>query len=262
MKNLVEIYEYREMIFSLVHRDLRGRYKGSVLGFFWTFLNPLLQLMVYTMVFSVILKNGIEEYYIFLFVALVPWIFFSSCLTGGSTCVLSHQNMVKKIYFPREVLPISYVLSTFINMILSFLVVFAVLIFSGFGVNPKALLYLPVIMLIELLLALGITFLTSSLCIYFRDIQYILAILSMAWQFFTPIVYKPEQVEGALPDNLYKLWKLNPMNPITIAYRQILYYKQTPDMRTLGEAVVFGMIFLVVGYVVYRQLQRGFAEEL
>ena len=92
-----EIYQYRQMIFSLVRKDLRGRYKGSVLGFMWTFINPLLQLMVYTIVFSVIMRNGIEQYYLFLFVALVPWIFFSSALTGGSTSILGSADMVKKM---------------------------------------------------------------------------------------------------------------------------------------------------------------------
>ena len=101
MNVLKEIYEYRQMIFSLVQRDLRGRYKGSVLGFLWTFLNPLLQLVVYTLVFSVIMRAGIEDYYIFLFVALVPWLFFSSALTGGAGSVLASKDMVKKIYFPN-----------------------------------------------------------------------------------------------------------------------------------------------------------------
>ena len=118
MKLLKELYAYREMIISLVRKDLRGRYKGSVLGFLWTFINPLLQLMVYTIVFSVILRAGIDKFYLFLFVALVPWIFFSSAVTGGATSILSQQDMVKKIYFPRQVLPISYVTSSFVNMLL------------------------------------------------------------------------------------------------------------------------------------------------
>lgn len=124
MKLLNELYAYREMIVSLVRKDLRGRYKGSVLGFLWTFINPLLQLMVYTVVFSVIMRAGIDKFYLFLFVALVPWIFFSSAITGGATSILSQQDMVKKIYFPRQVLPISYVTSSFVNMLLCFLVIF------------------------------------------------------------------------------------------------------------------------------------------
>lgn len=168
MERIKEIYNYRQMIFRLVRKDLRGRYKGSVLGFFWTFLNPLLQLLVYTMVFSVIMRSGIDKYYLFLFVALVPWIYFSSSLTGGATSILGSGDMVKKIYFPREVMPIAYMTSSFVNMLLSFLVVFAVLIVTGYGVNPVAMLYLPIIMIVEYILGLGIALLTSALTVYLQ----------------------------------------------------------------------------------------------
>lgn len=262
MERLKEIYEYRQMIFRLVHKELRGRYKGSALGFFWTFLNPLLQLIVYTMVFSVIMRSGIEQYYLFLFVALVPWIFFSASLTGGATSILGSADMIKKIYFPREVMPIAYVTSAFVNMVLSFFVVFAVLIVTGYGINLIALLYLPVIMLVEYLLGLGIALLTSALTVFFRDLAYILGIVAMAWQFLTPVMYSQDMVEEALPNSLLQLWNLNPMTPIINAYRDILYYKTTPQINTLVAAVVLGVVILVIGEIVFVKLQKGFAEEL
>ena len=147
VKHLKELYDYREMIISLVKRDLRGRYKGSVLGFLWTFINPLLQLLVFTMVFKIIMRANYEQYYLFLFVALVPWMFFASSIQDGSTSILREKDMVKKIYFPREVMPIATVTSGFVNMLLTFLVIFAVLIVSGRGINPLALLFLPVVMI-------------------------------------------------------------------------------------------------------------------
>ncbi|EKC79708.1 ABC-2 type transporter, partial [human gut metagenome] len=174
MKHLKEMYEYREMIFSLVKKDLRGRYKGSVLGFMWTFINPLLQLLVFTLVFSIIMRANYEQYYLFLFVALVPWMFFGSSVQDGSTCIMRESNMVKKIYFPREVIPISTVTSAFINMILTFVVVFIVLLISGRGINLVALLYLPVVMIVEYILCLGIGLIVSALTVYLRDLQYIL----------------------------------------------------------------------------------------
>lgn len=253
-----EIYEYRQMIISLVKKELRGRYKGSVLGFMWTFLNPLLQLLVYTMVFSLIMKSGIEKYYLFLFVALVPWIFFSSSLTGGATCILGSADMIKKIYFPREVMPVSYVTSAFINMILSFLVVFAVLFVTGYGFRFAALIYLPFIMIVEYLLALGMVLLVSALTVYFRDLAYILSILTMAWQFLTPVMYASEMV----PENLMGIWKLNPMTPVIEAYRAVLYYKQVPDAYTLLFALIAGIVVLLIGESAFRKLQRNFAEEL
>ena len=253
-----ELWRYREMVFSLVKRDLKSRYKGSVLGFFWMFLNPLLQLCVYTIVFSTIMRMDIEKYYLFLFVALVPWIFFSTCLSGGTTVIFNHQDMIKKIYFPREVLPLSYTLSQFVNMILSFVVIFVVVFVSGIRIEPTALLYLPLIMLVEFILALGVTFLVSGLTVYLRDLQQILGIVSMAWMYLTPVLYSVEMV----PEEWMTLFYLNPMTSIVIAYRDILYYGRAPQMSTLLNAVVLGVAVLIVGKLSFSRLQRGFAEEL
>lgn len=258
MKLLKEIYRYREMIISLVQRDLRGRYKGSVLGFFWTFLNPLLQLGVYTLVFSVIMRNGISDYYMFLFVALVPWMFFSTSLTGGSACVLNQKNLVQKIYFPRQVLPIAFVTAQFINMILSFLIIFVALIAFGKGFNFIALYYLPFIMLIEYLLALGITLLMSSVTVYLRDMEYVLGIVAMAWQFLSPVIYSIEQV----PEELRRVFLANPMTSILTAYRDVLYYKQIPAIETLVNAFLLSILLLIIGWYSFGKLSRRFAEEL
>lgn len=258
MKLLKELYAYREMIFSLVRRDLKGRYKGSVLGFLWTFLNPLLQLCVYTLVFSVIMRNDIEAYYLFLFVALIPWIFFSTCLSGGASCILAQQDMVKKIYFPREVLPVSFVTSQFINMVFSFIVVFAVILISGRGINLLALACLPIIMIVEYILALGFTMICSAVTVYVRDLEYILVIVSMAWQYLSPVLYPVEWV----PDTLRGIFYLNPMAPVIIAYRDILYYKQVPELGTLIHAAIFGIVLLAVGIVVFDKLKKRFVENL
>lgn len=256
MNLLKEIYTYREMVFSLVRRDLQGRYKGSVLGFLWTFLNPLLQLGVYTLVFSVILRDGIEDYYLFLFVALVPWIFFQTSVSGGASCIWDQQDMVKKIYFPREVLPLSFVISQFVNMFLSLLVVFAVLIVSGKGVNIIAVLYLPLIMFIEFLLSLSMAMVVSGITVYLRDIQYILNIIMMAWQFLSPVLYSVERV----PAELMPIFLMNPMTPVIIAYRDILYYKQVPLVSTLVHACAMGVIVLFLGIFIFSRLKRRFAE--
>lgn len=258
MKLIKELFAYREMISSLVRRDLKGRYKGSVLGFLWTFVNPLLQLCVYTVVFSVIMPTGIEKFYLFLFVALVPWIFFNMCVTGGTSVIFAQQDMVKKIYFPREVLPIAYVTSQFVNMLLTFLVIFAVLIIGGVGISFRALIWLPLIMIIEYILALGIALLCSGLAVYFRDLEHILGIVTMAWMYMTPILYPIDRV----PESLRSIYYLNPMTPIIIAYRDILYYKQAPQMGTLINALLLGVIFIIVGEFAFSKLKRHFAEEL
>lgn len=262
MKHLKEMYEYREMIFSLVKKDLRGRYKGSMLGFMWTFINPLLQLLVFTLVFSIIMRANYEQYYLFLFVALVPWMFFGSSVQDGSTCIMRESNMVKKIYFPREVIPISTVTSAFINMILTFVVVFIVLIFSGRGINPVALLYLPVVMIVEYILCLGIGLIVSALTVYLRDLQYILGIVVMALQYMTPVMYGVDMVERSGAGQwLILIFNLNPMTPIIKIYRQIIYYGEVPELGSLLLAVIIGIAFIIIGELLFKKLQKGFAEE-
>ena len=258
MNKIRDIYQDRTMIASLIRRDLRGRYKGSVLGFAWTFVNPLLQLLVYTVVFSIIMRAGIEDYYLFLFVALIPWIFFSESLVSGAGCIRAQQEMVKKIYFPREVLPISQVTSRLVNMLLSLLVVLAVLLISGKGINLAVLPYLIPVVLVEYMLVLGIAFIASAVTVYFRDLEYILGIVSMAWQFLTPVMYSVEMV----PEELRSIFMANPMTSVIIAYRDILYYKQVPHMQTLLLATVFGIGLLIVGWFVFGRLEKHFVEEL
>ena len=258
MNTIKEIFLYRELIYSLVRKDLRGRYLGTSLGFFWTFLNPLLQLLVYNLIFSIILRNNIEKYYLFLFIGLIPWMFIASCISSGSMVVINEGALVTKTYFPREVLPISFVTSGFINMLLSFLVVFVVVFASGVQVNIIAWLYLPVIMLVQYIFALGITMITSALTVYFRDLQHILNILQMAWMFLTPIMYS----HTIVPENLLPIFYLNPMTPIIVAYRDILYYARSPDLETLARAVFLGLLFVIFGFLIFGRLKRGFAEEI
>lgn len=258
MQLFSEIYAYREMIFSLVRRDLKGRYKGSILGFFWTFLNPLLQLCVYTIVFSMILKSDVEEYYLHLFVALVPWLFFSVSVSGGSSCIRCQQDLVKKIYFPREVLPISFVTSQFVNMLLSLIVVLVVVLFSGRGLAFGALLYMPAIMVVQYVLCLGAAFIISAATVYIRDLEYLSGIITLAWQFLTPVMYSIDIV----PERFMSLFMLNPMTPVVVAYRDILYYGRAPKLETLAHATGVGIGLLIIGFLVFGKLKRRFAEEL
>ncbi|MBQ8297438.1 MAG: ABC transporter permease [Ruminococcus sp.] len=258
MNTLREIYDYRQMIFSLVRKDLRGRYKGSVLGFLWTFINPLLQLVVYTVVFSYILPTNIDKYYLYLFVGLIPWIFFSASITGGSSSIVAQKDLIKKIYFPRQVIPISYVTSCFVNMLLSFIVIFIVVLISGVGFNPLALLCLPVIMLVEYILALGMAMLSSAITVYFRDLEHILGIITMAWMYMTPIMYD----KSIVPQQLIPIFNLNPMTHVIECYRDVLYYKQIPELTSLVSSFALGLLFLVLGYLVFQKLQKHFAEEL
>lgn len=258
MKELKEIWNYRQMIVGLVRRELRGRYKGSILGFLWTFINPLLQLVVYTIVFSVIMRAGIEKYYLFLFVALIPWIFFSSSVAGGCSCILNNKDMVTKIYFPREVLPIAHVSTGLINMLYSLIVVLVVVMLSGVNLTLQALLCLPVIIVVEYVLSLGLALIVSAVTVFFRDLEHFMGIVIMAWQFLTPVMYSVEQV----PANIRSIFSWNPMTQVIIAYRDILYYGTVPKLETLTASCVWGVASVIIGWMVFRKLQRKFSEEL
>lgn len=257
MRIIKELYDYREMLSNLVRKDLKVRYKGSVLGFLWTFLNPLLQLIVYTIVFSTIMRTNIDKFYIYLFIGLIPWLFFATCIQAGSTSILMNKDLIKKIYFPRIILPISTVNSAFMNMFYSMIVVLLTILVSGIGFS-KYILLLPLAMIMQYILVLGMTFIFSALNVYFRDLEYILNIIVMMWFYLTPIVYKIEMI----PEK-YRFWfYLNPMTGIINFYRNILYYKRMPSFNAFGGILIYGIIMIVIGYFVFEKLQKNFAEEL
>ena len=258
LQRVRNIYEYRDMIYSLVRRELRGRYKGSVLGFLWTYINPLCQVIVYSAVFSVIFKVQIEKFYLYLIIGMMPWTFFNSSVQGGATCVRAQSDLVKKIYFPREVVPISYVTSTFVNMLLSFIIVFLAVLTAGWGVNFTALLFLPLIMVIEYLLALGLAFLVSSVTVYFRDLEQILGVLIMAWIYVTPIMYDVDYI----PESLRGIFFLNPMTPVICVYHDILYYKTVPTTRYLLQSGLVSVVIFAIGFWLFTRLDKNFAEEM
>ena len=241
----------------LVRKELRTRYKGSFLGFLWTFLNPLLQLVVYSTVFSLIMRVKIEHYAIYLFIALIPWTFFSTALQGGATSVVQSKELLKKIYFPRIVLPLATVSAAFMNMVYSMIVVLAVVLFGGLGLSWYAL-YLPVILALSYIFVLGISILFSALTVYFRDLEHLLSIFIMALFYLTPIVYTIDMVPEAYRSIAY----LNPMTSIIGAYRDILYYQRSPIDQNLLPLLLWGIASIVIGFVCFNCLQRHFVEEM
>ena len=257
MKIIKDLYDYREMLYNLVRKDLKARYKGSFLGFLWTFLNPLLQLIVYTIVFSTIMRVNIDKFYIYLFVGLIPWIFFTTSIQTGVVSIMMNKDLIKKIYFPRIILPISTVNSAFMNMLYSMIVLIATLLVSGIGIS-KYILLLPIAMIMQYILVLGMIFILSALNVYFRDLEYILNIIIMVWFYLTPIVYSMDMI----PIRARKWFYLNPMTNIIAFYRDILYYKRMPSFESFSWILLYGTIMIVVGYFVFEKLQKKFVEEL
>ena len=252
-----KIYNYRELLKTNVKKEIRGRYKNSFLGVLWSFLNPLLQLLVYSVIFGALLAGGDETYPIYICIALIPWTYFTTAITQAAFTVIGNADIIKKVYFPREILPISVVTSGAVNFVISTIIILAFVIFSGVGLSWYILLY-PFILLIQYVLLLGIGFIVSSVTVYFRDLEHIIGVILMAAFYGTPIVYKLEQ----LPHTLQIIVQLNPMTHLINAYRDIFYYHQMPNMQILFILLGASVVLTVIGYFIFKKLQKGFAEEL
>ena len=252
-----KIYNYRELLKTNVKKEIRGRYKNSFLGILWSFLNPLLQLLVYSVIFGALLAGGDETYPIYICVALIPWTYFTTAISQASFTVIGNADIIKKVYFPREILPISVVTSGAVNFVISTIIILAFVIFSGVGLSWYIVLY-PFILLIQYILLLGIGFIVSSVTVYFRDLEHIIGVVLMAAFYATPIVYNIQQ----LPHALQVLVNLNPMTHLINGYRDIFYYHQMPNMKMLLILLGISIVLTIVGYFIFKKLQKGFAEEL
>ncbi len=257
IQKIKEIYEYRHMLATLVKQDINGRYKGSFLGFLWTLLNPLLMLVVYSIVFQFIFKTGIENYSIYLFICLMPWNTFANAIANGTTCVSNNASILKKVYFPREILPLYIVISNTIQYFFSFVIIVIALLVTGVGLSWYALL-LPIIVFVQAIFTLGIVFLLSALNVYVRDVQYMMNPIMMIWMYATPILYSISMV----PAKYLNIYMLNPMTSIMLEYQNILYTKTMLNFANLGKVFLISLVVLVIGYLVFNKLQRRFVEEV
>lgn len=251
-----ELYEYRAMVYNLVKRDLRGRYKGSALGFLWNFILPLIQIVVYAMVFTVVFRMDIEHYYVYLIVGMVPWMMFSDSISAGSGSVIENSQLITKIYFPRSVIPVSIVLSKTVSFMISLAIVFVVIGIEH-GFDAVALLITPLSILCLLLFSIGLALFLAALNVYMRDVQYMTTMLLMVWIWLTPIMY----VRGFI-DNVYfdTLLAINPMTYLVQMFQDPLYWHILPELNVIIVAIAESIIMFIVGLLVYGRLSPDFAE--
>lgn len=251
------LYNYRELLKTNVKKEIRGKYKNSFLGILWSFLNPLLQIAVYAIVFPLILRNTQENYVIFLCCGLIPWTFFSTAISRCAFTMIENGNIIKKVYFPREILPISVVTSEAVNFLISTIIILAFVLFSGLGITKYVLLY-PIIYIAQYLLLLGISLIVSSICVYVRDLQHFIGIFLQLLFYATPIVYAADTI----PANFAWILNLNPMTYIINGYRDIFYNQTMPDIAGVFILIAIELVLIVVGYLIFNKLQKGFAEQL
>lgn len=256
-QQIMELYIYREMFKNLVFKELRARYKGSVLGFLWTFVNPLMMLVVYSIVFSFVMRANIEHYSMFLFVGLLPWNYLQTSVMMGNSSIVGNANLVKKIYFPRSILPLAVVASNLINYILSLFILIPALLIFNIKLTA-ALVVFPIVLLVQTLLVTALTLLVAAANVYFRDLEHISGVLLMAWFFLTPVLF-PSSI---VPDEVKPYFALNIMAPVIEAYRSIFFYGQFPDFAVLGRIAVLFACILFVSFILFNRMQKNFAEEL
>ena len=254
---LKELYHYRELLKSNIRKEIRGKYKGSFLGVLWSFVNPLLSVLVYAIVFPLVLKSTQPHYVTFLIIGIIPWTFFTTAVSQGTTTVIANGGIIKKVYFPREILPISVVTSALVNFIIGCLIIAIFLIFSGIGFNI-ALIALPLIIIIQYIFTLGLVFITSAINVYIRDAEYIINFFVNMLFYATPIIYSAD----LFPRSVAWILNFNPLAVIINGYRNILYYHQFPNFIGLLGVFIFSVFLLFIGIKVFKKLERGFAEEV
>jgi len=280
-----EIWRYRELLSNLVRRDLKSRYKNSVLGFLWTLLNPLLYLVVFSIVFGVILRAGVPLFGLFLLSGLLVFNLFSVGLSSATTSITGNGPLVQKVWFPREILPLAAIGSNLITFVFQ-----AVVLLLGLAVFRQApawsMLWLLIpALLATVLLALGLGLILSAVNVYFRDVQHFLELGLLTWFWFTPIVYRYDFVGSSLIERwgpgAQNLAFLNPMTPVVVTFQRVLYNPKNLDPARQEEAfslmvgngaswyigglafsLTVGALLVVVGALIFRRLEANLGEQI
>ncbi len=278
LAELKELWRFRELLWSMVERELRIRYKNSFLGFFWSLLNPLITVLVITVVFKVYLRNGTPNFGAYVLAAYLPYMFLNASILDAAQTISGSTHLIKKVYFPREILPLTAIIANFIHFLLA-LGVFFLYLLAVYLLNPQespfqiTTLYLPLLLVVNLMLTAGLGLLFSALNTFYEDVKYILSVLLWLMIFLCPVMYFSENVyypsENALH---YTLYHMNPVAMLCMAYRKILLapqdvvlgettYPALPmDWALFGYTALFGLFILWMGYSVFNRLKWRFVE--
>jgi len=261
--NLAALCRYRGLIQTLVVRDLKARYRGSVLGFFWSFFNPLMLLGIYTFVFTKVLVGAhpgeMEPYALFMLTGILPWTWFASSVLESSNTLIAGGNLIKKVLFPAEVLPIVTVLANMVHFFLGLVILIAFLIYYQRPIEGLQLLWFPAIVLVQLIFTTGLALFLSAMTVHFRDLKDLLGNLVQFWFFATPVIYPMATV----PMDMRWLLNANPMTHLMISYQEVLFFEGPHGhwqwLMALGVASIGVLLF---GYFVFDRLRDSFAEEV
>jgi len=278
IERLKDLWLHRELLFNMTRKELKVKYKRSVLGFLWSFMTPLIMLAVFGLVFSILARTSMNWFVVYLMSGLFPWLFFSNSLMGSVGSVVGNPGLVKKVYFPREVLTLGAIGANIFHFVMQMLILLVFLVIIGwhFSIN---ILYLPLVMLLEIVFTTGLSLFIAAANVYLRDIQHFTEVATMAWFWLTPIVYVIGTVMGVL-GGWFKLYLLNPMTNISELYVYVIYNpryyaplsyvsgpKKQPPVVYLSFWGILGTIvgsvaLLIFGYWYFTVKERGFAEQI
>ncbi|OJT20113.1 ABC transporter permease [Archangium sp. Cb G35] len=259
IRHFRELYQYRGLLISLVQRELKARYRGSILGFFWTFLNPTLHMLVYALLFTVVMRQNIPNYAFFMFVGLLPWIWFSSSVGAGASTISDRRDLMTKVRFPAQVLPTTVVATNLVNYVLSLPLM--LMLGAFYGVWPTwHIVAFPVVVAIQLVFTLGLVYIVSAVNVTFRDLQHIVQNLLTLGFFATPVLYQASTIANAEARTLLTL--ANPMAILITSYQAIFYEHRLPEGLPLLSLGVASVGLLWTASWIFESRREEFAESI
>lgn len=263
MNELRNLYRYRQLLTALTARDLKARYRGSVLGFFWSLANPLLLLGVYTVVFTVFFPSDVAQPYpLFLFAGILPWTFFAAAVLEATTSISSNASLIKKVMFPAEALPLVVVMSHLVHFVLALpIFIVATMAFAWHGdirFHPT-IAFVPVLILLQTIFVAGIAMMVASMSVLFRDLRDIIANLMQLGFFVTPIIYL---IDNIARRPLRALLRLNPMTPFVVSYQDILFFGHLPGLADTLLMLAYSFLSIALGFAVFDRLRDTLAEAI
>lgn len=253
-----EVVEYRELLLTMTRRDLLLRYKQTIMGFGWAILMPFTYMIVFSVIFTRVVPLETEvPYPIFAYAGLLPWNFFSSSLRFAVGTLVANRTLVTKVYFPREILPFSVILVSFVDFAVGAILLAALMVYYKVAIST-AILFLPVVLLVQVLFTAGVTLVLSMGNLFYRDVKYLIEIVITLWMFATSVVYPVDRVGGTLGT----LLALNPMTPIIDAYRAVVLYGRLPEAGSFAYAAAVSVVLLAVAWVAFHRTEPRFAESI
>jgi lipopolysaccharide transport system permease protein len=248
---------HRDLLYAWTSRTVRARYQQSILGGLWAVLQPAASVAVFTIIFTrfIPIDTGDIPYVVFSFSAMVPWLLFSTSVSDMAESLVTNMNLVSKIYFPREILVLAAMLARLVDFAIAFVVLLLLMALYRMPFNPAAVLFVPLVLIIQLALALGLGLIGSAVNVFFRDVKHLIVLGLQIWFYATPIIYPVTVV----PEQLLPVYFLNPMAGIIVSYRAVLLYGQTPDYHLVWSAVI-AFTLLFVGYWFFKRVEHRFAD--